>query len=72
MMDETEELVKRLLDFRPMDDVDLAKLLLDAAEHIKMLNRRANRWQESAERFAESDPKHAAFCFYFKALRDDR
>jgi hypothetical protein len=71
MMEETEGIVIRLREYNSVDqNTDLAKLLLEAADHIEMLNRRANRWQESAERFAESDPKHAAFAFYFRALRD--
>lgn len=33
----TDDIMTRLLDFKPLNDADLAKLLLDAADEIERL-----------------------------------
>ena len=68
----TREIIERLLDYTPEQDVDLAQLMVDAANEIQRLDRLANRWQQAAERFAESDAKFDAFVFYFRALRETK
>jgi len=62
-----DDIVTRLLDFKPLNDADLARLMLDAADEIERLRAEVNLWMGSAELFAESDPKFEAFRFYFRA-----
>ena len=39
----TDDIVTRLLDFTPLNDADLARLMLDAADEIERLREAGNK-----------------------------
>lgn len=70
-MTENKDILDRLMPFIHNEARIPAGLIMDIIDEIERLRAEKNRWQQAAERFAESDPRFDAFCFYFRAVRGD-